>query len=161
MFIFEIMLNVLLLLNGISWFYETRLLSASCLFMKQKDWTEEEVLKLKEKYANLGCKKMSGLLDRSESSIKAKAYILDKKKLHVELLNSLDSEYVTVLTGVPVTDIKTSKDEGFTSVIDKNGNTYSAKIIVDSTGLLIVYLYWVISNHMERLACVHSLSYLN
>ena len=71
-----------------------------------------------------------------QNSIKAKAYILDKKKLHEELLNSLDSKYVTILTGVSATDIKLSKNGGFSAVTDKRRNEYSGKVFVDASGTI-------------------------
>ncbi|WP_439127876.1 NAD(P)/FAD-dependent oxidoreductase [Polaribacter sp.] len=70
---------------------------------------------------------------RLASKVKSNLYTLDKKKLHEELLNSLDSEYVSFKLGVQIKKI-VKENNSFTSVTDKNGNSYSAKIFVDATG---------------------------
>ena len=70
---------------------------------------------------------------RFKSILKSKLYTLDKKKLHAEILDSLDSNYVSIQLEVSIAEIK-KNENGFTSVIDKEGNEYAAKIFVDATG---------------------------
>ncbi|MGY5353937.1 NAD(P)/FAD-dependent oxidoreductase [Wenyingzhuangia sp. IMCC45467] len=66
--------------------------------------------------------------------IKGCGYILDKTKLHQELLESLDEKYVTIKKGVHIKEIKKDYQGIITEVIDKNKNSYNAKIIVDASG---------------------------
>lgn len=67
------------------------------------------------------------------SIVKDKLYTLDKRKVHQELLNSINSKCVTFKLNTQIKDV-IKENNIFTSVIDKSGNTYSGKIIVDSTG---------------------------
>jgi digeranylgeranylglycerophospholipid reductase len=69
-----------------------------------------------------------------KNSIKTKAYILDKKKLHEELLNSIDTNYVNILTNTPIVDFIKDEKKGITTVIDKKGNEYFGEIFVDASG---------------------------
>ena len=66
--------------------------------------------------------------------IKGCGYILDKKKLHQELLNSLDENYITIKKNIHIKEVKKDEKGFFTEVIDKNKKSYSAKIIVDASG---------------------------
>ena len=61
-------------------------------------------------------------------------YVLDKKKLHEELINSLDTNYVTIKTEVHIKDVLKDDAGLFTCVTDKNENQYFGKIIVDASG---------------------------
>jgi digeranylgeranylglycerophospholipid reductase len=71
--------------------------------------------------------------NRFSETIKGDLYTLDKREVHRELLNSLNKEFVSFELGVQIKDILKEEDT-FTSVIDKKGNKYSAKIFVDATG---------------------------
>ncbi|CAL2063270.1 NAD(P)/FAD-dependent oxidoreductase [Tenacibaculum sp. 190524A05c] len=62
------------------------------------------------------------------------AYVLDKKKLHEEMLASLDMNYVTIQKEVAITSVEQDEHNNITSVIDKKGNSYKGKIIVDASG---------------------------
>lgn len=67
-------------------------------------------------------------------TIKGNGYILDKSKLHEELIASIDSEYVRFETGVHVKKIVKDTKGNITEVLDKKGKSYTAKIIVDASG---------------------------
>lgn len=67
-------------------------------------------------------------------SVKGNAYILDKKKLHEEILNSIDTTYVTIQTGVSIKSIEKNDAGEFTSITDKKGNQYFGNIFVDASG---------------------------
>lgn len=69
-----------------------------------------------------------------KENIKVDAYILDKKKLHEELLASLDSNFVDIKLGINIKEIKSDINNNFTSVIDKKETSFSAKIFVDASG---------------------------
>ena len=69
-----------------------------------------------------------------KENIAVDAYILDKKELHKEILESLDTALVDIQLGVYIKEIKTDNENNFSSVIDKNGVEYSAKIFVDASG---------------------------
>jgi len=72
---------------------------------------------------------------RVKSQIKHDLYILDKEILHKELLDSLDYNFVTIMKGVNVVSIlEHDTKEMYTSVVDKKGNKYIAKIFVDASG---------------------------
>lgn len=60
--------------------------------------------------------------------------ILDKKKVHEEILESIDRNFVTISLGVNIKDLAKDRDGNYSSVIDKNGNEYKAKIFVDASG---------------------------
>lgn len=66
--------------------------------------------------------------------IKYNSYILDKKKVHEELLSGIDCKYVTIKTGVNIKSITNNNDGQFTSVIDKNKVAYFGKIFIDASG---------------------------
>ena len=66
--------------------------------------------------------------------IKIDAYILDKKKVHEELLGAIDKKYITTLLKVNVINILRDNNGNFTSVIDSKKNTYTGKIFIDASG---------------------------
>lgn len=68
------------------------------------------------------------------SKIKVDAYILDKKKLHEELISSLDRNFVDIQLGVHIKDIKTNSKNNFTSIVDKDGIEYKSTIFIDASG---------------------------
>lgn len=70
---------------------------------------------------------------RLKTKIKADLCTLDKRIVHEELLQAIDSDFVTYKLGVQIKDIQ-KKGDAFTAVVDKEGNTYESKIFVDSTG---------------------------
>ena len=71
---------------------------------------------------------------RVKRQIKLHAYILDKKKVHEELLASIDEDFVKINLGVNITNILKGEVGTYSSVVDKNGNLYKAKIFVDASG---------------------------
>lgn len=66
--------------------------------------------------------------------IASKLYVLDKKKVHEEILNAVDANFVTFLTGIHIKDISKNLEGNFTQAIDKEGNKFTAKIFVDASG---------------------------
>lgn len=68
-----------------------------------------------------------------KQKIKSKAYILDKKKVHEELIASLNKDFVDIQLGIHIKDILKSGNQ-FDAVIDKEGNQYKAKVFVDASG---------------------------
>lgn len=66
--------------------------------------------------------------------IKGDAYILDKKLVHEELLASLDAQYITIQLDTVVKSIQKNAEGKYTSIVDKDGTTYEAKIFVDASG---------------------------
>lgn len=66
--------------------------------------------------------------------VKTNAYILDKKKVHEELLEAIDEEYVTTLLKVNIKNIKKDEQGRFSSVTDSKGNEYFGKIFIDASG---------------------------
>ncbi|WP_439130509.1 lycopene cyclase family protein [Polaribacter sp.] len=71
---------------------------------------------------------------RVKRNIKSNLYILDKKQIHVELLNAIDGNYVTIKTGVHIKNIETDNHGNFTAVLDQNKEKYIAKLFVDASG---------------------------
>ena len=71
--------------------------------------------------------------NRFTANLKAKLYTIDKKEVHKELLNSIDKDFVDFELGVQIKNI-IKNDNTFSSVIDKKGKEYFAKIFVDATG---------------------------
>ncbi|QTE24420.1 NAD(P)/FAD-dependent oxidoreductase [Polaribacter cellanae] len=61
-------------------------------------------------------------------------YVLDKKKVHEELINAIDKEYVTTKTSIHIKDIIKDKLGNFSFVKDTNNNKYFGKIIIDASG---------------------------
>ena len=68
-----------------------------------------------------------------KSGIDCNLYILDKAKLHEELLNSLDKNYVTLKNKTSIKRI-IRNNKNFTEVIDKDRISYKGKIFVDASG---------------------------
>jgi len=62
------------------------------------------------------------------------AVILDKKKVHEELIASLDKNFVDIQLDVHINQIHQNSEKTFTAVSDKNGNSYQATIFVDCSG---------------------------
>jgi len=62
------------------------------------------------------------------------AYILDKVELHKELLSSLNTKYVEVVTDINIVDIKKNDQDNYSYIIDKQGVKYRGKIFVDASG---------------------------
>lgn len=71
---------------------------------------------------------------RLSRKIKVRAYILDKKKVHKEILESIDSKYVTIALGVNIKNIELGEGGMYSSVTDSNGNKYLGRIFVDASG---------------------------
>lgn len=69
-----------------------------------------------------------------KKEVNVSAYVLDKKKLHEELLSTIDKKYVTIVTGVSVFDIKKTKNNQISSIVDKKGKEYFGEIFVDASG---------------------------
>lgn len=67
--------------------------------------------------------------------VEGKAYILDKRKLHEELLASLDREYVEILTDTAIKKITIGVDGKIDSISDAKEKVYQATIFIDATGL--------------------------
>ena len=70
---------------------------------------------------------------RFQTELKANIYTIDKRKLHEEIIQTLDTKYVTFKLGVHISGIEEHQNR-YTSVVDKEGNTYTAKIFVDASG---------------------------
>lgn len=66
--------------------------------------------------------------------IRSNLYVLDKKKVHEELINSIDKDYVTFLTSINIKNITKDEKGKFISVIDKNKNEYRGTVFVDASG---------------------------
>lgn len=66
--------------------------------------------------------------------VKVDAYILDKKKVHEELLEAIDDTYVTTLLKVNIKNIHKGENGRYTSVTDSKGNEYFGKIFIDASG---------------------------
>ncbi|MHB0755002.1 NAD(P)/FAD-dependent oxidoreductase [Polaribacter sp. M15] len=71
---------------------------------------------------------------RVKRKIKTNLYILDKKQVHAELLQAIDTNYVTVKTGINIKTIETDSFGNFTAVIDQNKVKYIGKIFIDASG---------------------------
>ncbi len=72
--------------------------------------------------------------NKVKSSLTCNGYTLDKKKLHEEILNTIDNEYVTFKNEVNIKSIESDENGVFTSVTDQNKTTYSGKLFVDASG---------------------------
>lgn len=71
---------------------------------------------------------------RVKRSIQANLYILDKKQVHIELLDAVDTKYVSIKTGINIKSIDTDDNEKFTAVTDQNKEKYFGKLFVDASG---------------------------
>ncbi|APZ46765.1 DNA-binding protein [Polaribacter reichenbachii] len=67
-------------------------------------------------------------------NLKTNLYVLDKKKVHEEIINSVDKNYVTFLTGVNIKNINKGENGNFLSVVDKDKNEYLGTVFVDASG---------------------------
>lgn len=67
-------------------------------------------------------------------TVKCDAKILNKRKVHEVLIDAIDTDYVTTLLNIHIKEIEKDEQGLFTSVIDKNGNTYKGKIFIDASG---------------------------
>ncbi|WP_159946723.1 lycopene cyclase family protein [Polaribacter septentrionalilitoris] len=68
-----------------------------------------------------------------KTKIKCELYTLDKKAVHKELLEAINTDFVDFKLGIQIKEI-VEENKLFTTVKDKNNNSYSAKIFVDATG---------------------------
>lgn len=71
---------------------------------------------------------------RMKSMVKSDLYILDKKKVHIEILNAIDNKFITIKTGVNIKSIETDDIGNFISVTDQNKEKYVGKLFVDASG---------------------------
>jgi len=67
-------------------------------------------------------------------TVKGKAYILDKGKIHKELLAAIDPDYVSIQLQVNIKELSKHQTGEFKTAIDKKGKQYSGKIFVDASG---------------------------
>lgn len=63
-------------------------------------------------------------------------YILDKRKLHEELILSFDSNYVEILADTAIKKANTDENGRILSISDAKENQYFADIFIDATGLV-------------------------
>ena len=66
--------------------------------------------------------------------VKGNAYILDKKLVHEELLNSIDTNFIDFQLDTHIKSFSKDVDGKYISVIDKNKNEFSGTIFVDASG---------------------------
>lgn len=71
---------------------------------------------------------------RVKRKIKTNLYVLDKKQVHIEILEAIDTEFVTIKTGVNIKSITADIDGNYTSIIDQNKEEYLGKLFVDASG---------------------------
>ncbi len=86
---------------------------------------------------NVVAQKLQGGVLYSKSfrrAVEGSVYILDKSKVHQELLEGVNSEYVTIKLKVDIKKAVRGDQGTFNGVIDKEGNEYSGKIFVDASG---------------------------
>ncbi|MCE3295882.1 MAG: DNA-binding protein [Crocinitomicaceae bacterium] len=62
--------------------------------------------------------------------------ILNKKKVHLELYNALDTNNVKTLTGVYIKEFVQNENGDLVKLIDQNKNEYSGKIVIDASGTI-------------------------
>lgn len=72
--------------------------------------------------------------NKVKSSLKSELYTIDKRSLHEEILNSIDTDFVTFKNEVNIKSIEREENGIFTSVIDQNKISYSGKLFVDASG---------------------------
>lgn len=70
---------------------------------------------------------------RMKRKLKSDLYVLDKKEVHKELLEAIDTNYITIKTNVNIKEIQ-RQNGNFTTIIDQNKEKYTAKIFVDASG---------------------------
>jgi digeranylgeranylglycerophospholipid reductase len=61
--------------------------------------------------------------------------VLDKRKLHEELLNTINTDYVTVLTDTAIKAFTLTESGDIASITDQHGSTYTATYFIDATGV--------------------------
>ncbi|WP_397446177.1 FAD-dependent oxidoreductase [Polaribacter sp. R77954] len=71
---------------------------------------------------------------RVKRSIKSDLYILDKKQVHVEILEGIDNNYATIKTGINIKEIQTDVKGNFIAVVDQKNEKYTGKLFVDASG---------------------------
>ena len=69
-----------------------------------------------------------------KEKVKVVGLTLDKVKLHEEIINSLDEDFIDIELGVHIKEIIADAENNYTAVKDKNGKEYTAKIFVDASG---------------------------
>ena len=72
--------------------------------------------------------------NRFNRKVKCDAYILDKKKVHEVLLESIDTDFVTTILEVNIKSINKNEQNQYTAVVDKKENIYYGKIFIDASG---------------------------
>ena len=72
--------------------------------------------------------------NKVKSSLKANLYTLDKKKVHEELIESINDKYVTFQLNTNIKSIIADDNQNFTTVVDQNKTAYTAKLFVDASG---------------------------
>lgn len=63
------------------------------------------------------------------------AYILDKVKLHSELIDTINKDKVKILVGTTISEVQFDESNNILAVVDDNRNIYKGKIFVDATGI--------------------------
>ena len=71
---------------------------------------------------------------RMKRRVKSDLYILDKKQVHIEILDAIDTESVTIKTEVNIKSIERDENGKFLSVTDQNKEKYTGKLFVDASG---------------------------
>ncbi|WP_010135496.1 tryptophan 7-halogenase [Ochrovirga pacifica] len=71
---------------------------------------------------------------RVKSKLKTNLFVLDKKKVHEELIESIDTNYVTFLTHTNITNLKKNETGKVIAITDKKGKEFYADIFVDASG---------------------------
>ncbi|TXD52970.1 MULTISPECIES: hypothetical protein [unclassified Polaribacter] len=56
-------------------------------------------------------------------------YILDKRKVHEQILNHLDDKFITIKTDIHIETIETAIDVNFISVTHQHKEIYVGKIL--------------------------------
>ena len=69
-----------------------------------------------------------------KAKIAVNGYILDKRKVHEELIDSLDNNFVDIKLGIQITTINLGPENNYISVEDKNGIVYNGTIFIDASG---------------------------
>lgn len=67
-------------------------------------------------------------------AVKGDVYILDKRKVHEELLSAINEEYVTIRLDVQIMEVVRENSGIVKHIIDKRGNKYSGKLFIDASG---------------------------
>ena len=64
--------------------------------------------------------------NKVKSSLKADLYTLDKKKVHEELLEAINNEFVTFQLNTNIKSITADDNQNFTTVVDQSKTEYTA-----------------------------------